>query len=47
VRGVAINVLRAMGLEAASCERRTRISGITMLNADGVETWRSDQMTKV
>jgi 2-polyprenyl-6-methoxyphenol hydroxylase-like FAD-dependent oxidoreductase len=45
VRGAALNVLRAMGLEAAARERRTQIHGMSVLAADGSEVWRSEEMT--
>lgn len=35
VRGAALGVLRAMGLETSTRERRTRIKGLTILDADG------------
>jgi 2-polyprenyl-6-methoxyphenol hydroxylase-like FAD-dependent oxidoreductase len=45
VRGAALDVLRAMGLEAAARERRTEMTGISVLDADGAEVWRSEEMT--
>jgi 2-polyprenyl-6-methoxyphenol hydroxylase-like FAD-dependent oxidoreductase len=45
VRGAAINVLRAMGLEAATRERRTALQGLSILDAEGAEVWRSQEMT--
>jgi 2-polyprenyl-6-methoxyphenol hydroxylase-like FAD-dependent oxidoreductase len=45
VRGAALDVLRAMGLEARAKERRTQIHGMSVLAADGSEVWRSEEMT--
>jgi len=45
VRGSAIEVLRAMGLEDAARARRTRMTGVSKLDADGNEIWRSEEMT--
>jgi 2-polyprenyl-6-methoxyphenol hydroxylase-like FAD-dependent oxidoreductase len=45
VRGVALDVLRAMGVEQATRGRRTRMKGVSILDADGKEVWRSEDMT--
>lgn len=45
VRGVALRVLGAMGLQEATFERRTRMKGASILDEDGNEVWRSEEMT--
>ena len=45
VRGAAMDVLRAMGLEQAAAARRTTMKGMSILDAAGTEVWRSDEMT--
>jgi len=45
VRGAAMQVLRAMGLEQAAFERRTRMKGVSILDESGAEVWRSEEMT--
>jgi 2-polyprenyl-6-methoxyphenol hydroxylase-like FAD-dependent oxidoreductase len=43
VRGVAVEVLRNMGLYHASCARRTHMRGASVLDADGNEVSRSEE----
>jgi 2-polyprenyl-6-methoxyphenol hydroxylase-like FAD-dependent oxidoreductase len=43
VRGVAVEVLKNMGLYEASCARRTHMRGGSVLDADGNEVWRSEE----
>ena len=43
VRGVAVEVLKNMGLYQASCARRTHMRGGSVLDADGNEVWRSEE----
>jgi 2-polyprenyl-6-methoxyphenol hydroxylase-like FAD-dependent oxidoreductase len=43
VRGAAIEVLRHMGLHAPAHDLRTRMRGMSVLDADGRETWRSEE----
>jgi 2-polyprenyl-6-methoxyphenol hydroxylase-like FAD-dependent oxidoreductase len=43
VRGVAVEVLKNMGLYDASCKRRTHLGGASVLDADGNEVWRSEE----
>lgn len=45
VRGVALEVLRGMGLLEAARNLRTQMKGASILDADGKEVWRSDKMT--
>lgn len=45
VRGAALDVLRAMGLLEAAQDNRTRMKGVSMLDTEGKEVWRSDEMT--
>ena len=45
VRGSAMDVLRAMGLEANAAARRTTMTGMSILDAEGNEVWRSEEMT--
>src|ERR1044072_9186260 len=45
VRGVALEVLRAMQLESAVRARRTRLQGTSILDRDGVELRRDDTRT--
>jgi 2-polyprenyl-6-methoxyphenol hydroxylase-like FAD-dependent oxidoreductase len=45
VRGVALDVLRAMNLLDAVYDHRTRMKGVSMLDGDGTEVWRSEEMT--
>ncbi|MBU6268928.1 MAG: FAD-dependent monooxygenase [Sphingomonadales bacterium] len=45
VRGAAMDVLRAMGLEPAAAARRTTMTGMSILDAAGNEVWRSEEMT--
>lgn len=44
-RGVALRVLRAMGLAEQAQARRTRMKGVSELDADGNELWRSEEFT--
>ncbi|MEX2969101.1 FAD-dependent monooxygenase [Streptomyces sp. C184] len=45
VRGVALDVLDRMDLLAPAREARTRLRGMSMLDGDGKELWRSTEMT--
>ncbi|UQI46273.1 FAD-dependent monooxygenase [Streptomyces sp. HU2014] len=45
VRGVALGVLDRMGLLEEARSVRTRMRGMTMLDAEGNELWRSTEMT--
>lgn len=45
VRGAALEVLRRMELLEAAHARRTQMRGVSALNAQGEETWRSEAMT--
>lgn len=45
IRGAALVVVRAMGLEGRIRDKRTRMTGVSKLNAEGVEVWRSEKMT--
>jgi 2-polyprenyl-6-methoxyphenol hydroxylase-like FAD-dependent oxidoreductase len=45
VRGAALEVLRGMGLLEAAQARRTGIKGVSVLDREGQETWRSEAMT--
>ncbi|QFZ19727.1 FAD-dependent monooxygenase [Saccharothrix syringae] len=45
VRGVALEVLDRMDLLAQARRARTRMRGMTMLDAEGNEQWRSTEMT--
>ncbi|MCD9144952.1 FAD-dependent monooxygenase [Streptomyces albireticuli] len=45
VRGVALGVLDRMGLLEEARRVRTRMRGMTMLDAEGNELWRSHEMT--
>jgi 2-polyprenyl-6-methoxyphenol hydroxylase-like FAD-dependent oxidoreductase len=45
VRGVALDVIDRMGLLAEARAARTRMGGMTMLDGDGKEVWRSTEMT--
>jgi 2-polyprenyl-6-methoxyphenol hydroxylase-like FAD-dependent oxidoreductase len=45
VRGAALKVLRAMGLAEAAEARRTRMRGVSEIDADGKELWRSEDFT--
>ncbi|KOG75521.1 MULTISPECIES: FAD-dependent monooxygenase [Streptomyces] len=45
VRGAALDVLDRMDLLAAARAARTRMRGMSMLDADGNELWRSTEMT--
>ena len=45
VRGAAMDVLRAMGLDQAAAARRTTMTGMSILDAEGNEVWRSEEMT--
>jgi 2-polyprenyl-6-methoxyphenol hydroxylase-like FAD-dependent oxidoreductase len=45
VRGVALDVLRAMDLLDAARDLRTQMKGVSVLDASGKETWRSEEMT--
>ena len=43
VRGVAVEILKDMGLYDASSARRTHMRGASALDADGNEVWRSEE----
>lgn len=45
VRGAALQVLRAMGLAEQAQARRTRMKGVSEIDAQGVELWRSEDFT--
>ncbi|MEU2872705.1 FAD-dependent monooxygenase [Streptomyces olivoreticuli] len=45
VRGVALDVLGRMGLLAEARQARTTMRGMSMLDGDGNELWRSTEMT--
>ena len=45
VRGAALDVLRQMGLFGPARELRTRMRGVSVLDADGRETWRSEEQS--
>lgn len=45
IRGAALDVVRAMGLADAIVGKRTRMTGVSKLNAVGEEVWRSEDMT--
>jgi len=45
VRGAALRVLRAMGLADAADAKRTRMKGVSELDAAGNEVWRSEEFT--
>lgn len=45
VRGAALKVLRAMGLEEQAQASRTRMKGVSEIDAQGVELWRSEDFT--
>jgi 2-polyprenyl-6-methoxyphenol hydroxylase-like FAD-dependent oxidoreductase len=45
VRGVALQVLERMNLLDAARKKRTSMKGVSKLDRDGNEIWRSDEMT--
>ncbi len=45
VRGVAMEVVARMGIEAEVRRARTRMRGMSTVDGDGNETWRSTEMT--
>lgn len=45
VRGAALTVLGRMGLDDAARERRTTMLGMSMLDSNGDELWRSEEAT--
>jgi 2-polyprenyl-6-methoxyphenol hydroxylase-like FAD-dependent oxidoreductase len=45
VRGVALQVLARMNLLDEARSLRTRLKGVSAVDADGVETWRSEEET--
>ena len=45
IRGAALDVIRAMGLHDEIAGKRTRMTGVSKLNAAGEEVWRSEEMT--
>jgi 2-polyprenyl-6-methoxyphenol hydroxylase-like FAD-dependent oxidoreductase len=45
IRGVALDVMRAMDLHEKAYGLRTQMKGVSVLDAAGQETWRSDTMT--
>lgn len=45
VRGAALRVLHAMGLAGAAEAKRTQMKGVSEIDRDGKELWRSDEFT--
>jgi 2-polyprenyl-6-methoxyphenol hydroxylase-like FAD-dependent oxidoreductase len=45
VRGAALRVLRAMGLAEEALANRTRMKGVSEIDAEGREIWRSEDFT--
>jgi len=45
IRGAALDVVRAMGLSDEIFGKRTRMTGVSKLNAASEEVWRSEEMT--
>ncbi len=45
VRGAALKVLDAMGLRQQAEQQRTRMKGVSELDAEGNEVWRSEEFT--
>lgn len=45
VRGVALDVLSRMGLLSDARAMRTQMRGVSVVDADGVEVWRSEEGT--
>lgn len=45
VRGSAVDVLKKMDLATRARELRTRMKGVSAIDADGVEVWRSEERT--
>jgi 2-polyprenyl-6-methoxyphenol hydroxylase-like FAD-dependent oxidoreductase len=45
IRGSALDVARAMGVEDRIRQARTRMKGVSKLDAEGNEVWRSETMT--
>jgi 2-polyprenyl-6-methoxyphenol hydroxylase-like FAD-dependent oxidoreductase len=45
IRGAALDVVRAMDLLDEIASKRTRMTGVSKLNASGAEIWRSEDMT--
>lgn len=45
VRGVALDILAAMGILDAVQDHRTTMAGVSMVDRDGGELWRSEAMT--
>jgi 2-polyprenyl-6-methoxyphenol hydroxylase-like FAD-dependent oxidoreductase len=45
IRGVALQVVQAMGLADAAHDLRTRMKGVSKLDHEGREVWRSETMT--
>ena len=45
IRGAAVDVIRAMGLEDRIRRARTQMKGVSKLDAEGNELWRSEEMT--
>ena len=45
IRGAALDVVQAMGLEQEIRDNRTRMKGVSKLNAEGKEIWQSEEMT--
>jgi 2-polyprenyl-6-methoxyphenol hydroxylase-like FAD-dependent oxidoreductase len=45
IRGAALDVIGAMGLESAIRSSRTQMKGVSKLDIDGNEVWRSEEMT--
>lgn len=45
IRGAALDVVKGMGLTTRIRESRTRMKGVSKLDVDGREIWRSEEMT--
>lgn len=45
IRGAALDVIRAMGVEDAIRASRTQMKGVSKLDKQGNEVWRSEEMT--
>jgi 2-polyprenyl-6-methoxyphenol hydroxylase-like FAD-dependent oxidoreductase len=45
VRGVALDILQAMDIRDAVHDQRMRMTGVSIIDETGAETWRSEEMT--
>jgi len=45
VRGAALRIMRAMGLAEQAEAKRMRMKGVSEIDRDGVELWRSEEFT--